>query len=191
MKSILIAIPNIGNIRSELCEWLMRLGQQKDIVYRILFSNHKPHDNNRNHIANEFIKSGMDYLLMIDSDIVPITNVLEMVHKDKDVISSFIQTHKEEGTLPLAMKKVDGGYQVYKELTRGLNKVDATGTGCMMIRKNVFEKLDKPYFRFQYNDEGILTNGEDFNFCDKVNEAGMSVYFDTDHRCLHFQTIPF
>jgi hypothetical protein len=191
MKSVLIAIPHIGNLRAELCEYLLKLNGSKDIEYKILFSNLKPHDNNRNFIVETFQQSKMDYLLMIDSDVIPQGNILDMVNHDKDVVSAFIKTYKGTEIIPLAMNKVDGGYKVYATLERGLNKVDATGTGCMMIKKEVFDKLAKPYFQFQYDKEGRLTNGEDFNFCDKINDAGMEVWFDTKQTTIQFIKAPY
>lgn len=185
---IFIGIPNIGNIRTELVNWLLSL-TKTDYRYSLFMPQNKPHDYNRNVIANRFLETNCDYLLMIDSDVVPTNNVLDMYKLDNDIVSAFVRTYKDGYPIPVALKKVEGGYKVDKEITKGDNIVDVVGTGCIMIKRKVFADLTQPYFKFVYDDKGFLTNGEDFDFCDRVRELGYDIHFNTDYTAQHFTTV--
>lgn len=176
---VFIGIPNTGALRTELVEWLMRQGA-------IIFMPHaKPHDHCRNIIVNEFLKTDCTHLLMVDSDIVPPDNVLEMVENNVGVCAAYARTVSNGELIPVGMTKdVNGYHHNFEHSKDGLHKVDAVGTGCILIKREVFKKLDKPYFKFVYED-GLLVNGEDFDFSERVGE----VYFDTRYKCKHFTTV--
>ena len=63
-----------------------------------------------------------------------------------------------------------------------LLECDAVGFGCVMIRRDVFEKMAEP--RFERDEDGT---GEDFLFCLKAKEAGFPIYADlgciVGHEC--------
>lgn len=53
-------------------------------------------------------------------------------------------------------------------------KVKGMGCGCMLIKANVFDKIEKPYFLHE------LGKSEDLYFCDKAREAGFDLWCDTE-----------
>ena len=55
---------------------------------------------------------------------------------------------------------------------RGLQAVEAAGSGIMLIRRRVFERIEPPWFERK----GEL--GEDFHFCLKARAAGCGVFCD-------------
>lgn len=174
-----IGIPNTGSIRTELAEWLLH---QQAVVF---MPQAKPHDHCRNIIVNEFLKTGCEWLLMVDSDVVPPIDVLDMVNNNKPVCSAHVSTSVKGEAIPVGMTKNENGYHHdFKHSAPALHKVDAVGTGCILIRRDVFGNLKKPYFKFIYED-GLLVNGEDFDFSERVGE----VYFDSRYICKHYTTI--
>jgi GT2 family glycosyltransferase len=50
-------------------------------------------------------------------------------------------------------------------------------TGCLLIKMSVFDKLSKPYFRFDTDASGAIV-GEDYVFCDRAREAGFRIWCD-------------
>lgn len=72
-----------------------------------------------------------------------------------------------------------------EQLQRGLMKVFAVGGAGMLIRRQVFEKIPRPWFQ----NRGSERQGEDLFFCEKVNEAGMSIYVDLDVPMGHITTM--
>lgn len=68
----------------------------------------------------------------------------------------------------------------------GLAPVHSAGTAGMLIRRNVFETLDPPWF-----EHGFVSTqevGEDVYFCDKATEAGFEIYCDLDTKLGHCTT---
>ena len=63
-------------------------------------------------------------------------------------------------------------------LPEGVIEVTATGTGCLMIKTDVFDQLDYPWFEFTKTEENNPV-GEDINFCYNVKKIGYTVYVDT------------
>lgn len=176
MFSVFIGVPNTGTIRTELALWLMK---QKATIFT---PQAKPHDHCRNIIVNQFLKTDCEWLLMVDSDILPPDNVLDMIDNNVPVCAAYACTTVNGEVIPVGMTKNENGYHYdFKHSEPKLHKVDAVGTGCILIKRNVLEKMDKPYFRFVYED-GILVNGEDFDFCERVGD----VYFDARYKCKHF-----
>ncbi len=179
-SKLFIGIPNTGTLRTELVTWLMR---QKATIFMPQL---KPHDHCRNAIVMQFLATDCDWLLMVDSDVVPPDNVVDMIYNDVDVCSAHVSTFNNGEVIPVGMTKDDNGYHHNFEHSRPeLHQVDAVGTGCILIKRKVFDTLDRPYFRFKYDENGLLINGEDFDFCERVGE----VYFDAQHVCRHFTTV--
>lgn len=63
-------------------------------------------------------------------------------------------------------------------------KVDGIGMGLTFIRREVFEALEYPYFKFE-------RYGEDLYFCRKASKAGFSIYVDTSIWGEHVEMIKF
>lgn len=74
----------------------------------------------------------------------------------------------------MVLDKVPGGYRSHFPL-EGLQLVDAVGCSGMAISREVLLKVGAPWFRFEYGQDGLMTKGEDFQFCDRVKEAGFEL----------------
>lgn len=72
-----------------------------------------------------------------------------------------------------------------ERMQRGLIKVRAVGGAGMLIRRQVFEKIPRPWFA----NRGVERQGEDLFFCDQVHAAGMSIYVDLDTWMGHITMI--
>jgi hypothetical protein len=186
---ILVAVPNLGNIRTGLSilfpHWLnnvkyhVELFPPEDLI---------PLDYARNIIRKQFLANDYDFLLTVDADVVPPVDVLDLASIDKDVVAPVCYVLKEEGIIPMALKRVKEGWQVIGDLDRNkLYDVDCAGIGCLMIARRVLEKV--PLFRFVYDSDGMLVTDEGFNWSDRVKEAGFNIYVFSNMVCDHFRTI--
>jgi len=182
MDDIFLGLPNIGLIRTELMMWVM----QSNFKY-ICPIQAKPHDACRNLIVSYFLQTKIPWLLMIDSDVVPLTNVWEMKDNNVPVCSAHVSTCRGKEVIPVGMTRADNNEGYFHEFKNSNpegapHKVDAVGTGCIIIHREVFATLDKPYFKFVYDDNGFLQCGEDFDFCERVG----NIYFDPRHKAAHY-----
>jgi len=192
VKKVFIAIPTTGNIRTELLSFLLNITHNPKYSIRIDTTVSGGICHNRNYLVNRFLQTDSEWLLFCDSDIVPPMDILDMVEDNKNIVSAVNFTWKDNELIPLIMKKVRNGYRVDKESIsskKNLIEADAVGLGCLLIKRGVFKKLEKPYFEFKYNKKGLLVNGEDFNFCDKTRGMGFKIWIDKRFITNHFNVV--
>jgi len=175
---ILIAIPHTWNIRAELTQFLLSLNNYWHDV-KILLSWGRPITNNRNKILEAFKQGWFDYLLMIDSDILPPSNILQMLENNIDICSADIHTNNWTEIIKLALEKVKDWYKTKPILIEWLNEVDATWTWCFLLSKKAIEEI----WEFK-------TDSEDFNYCERAKEKWFKVWYDTRYKCKHYQIYP-
>jgi glycosyltransferase involved in cell wall biosynthesis len=120
--------------------------------------------------AREF---GADYLLFLDSDMVfPPTVLLRLVLHRKDIVGA-TYTRRVAPFDALGSKLAEQP----AVLSGDLLEMHRIPTGCLLINMQVFNKLAKPYFRFDTDDKGQIV-GEDYVFCDRAREAGFRIWCD-------------
>lgn len=160
--------------------------------YEINYEHGQPVDANRNEAVKDFLDSDKDKFLMIDNDVVPPENILDLAQRDLDVVSGLVTINQDEFPLPLVIKKNENGYvkadpleYIYSD-TDFIN-VDATGTGCVMIDREVLESLQSPWFEFDHNEYGGMGRGEDFVFSSNAIEQGYDIFVSTKHVCRHYK----
>ena len=60
----------------------------------------------------------------------------------------------------------------------------------MFLKRSVFDKLQKPYFKFIYHEESReMIEGEDLGFCKKLSDLGIKFYTDFSMACRHTKTV--
>jgi hypothetical protein len=70
----------------------------------------------------------------------------------------------------------------------GTDWIDGVATGCLFIKREVFEKLERPYFEFKYDPiTRMPTEGEDIGFCLKMHRLGIKFFIDFGMVCRHFK----
>ena len=66
-------------------------------------------------------------------------------------------------------------------------KVWRTGGTTMLVRRDVLEKLEKPYQKHEYNEDNTISKlSEDMYFSDKIREAGFDIWCDPSVICHHY-----
>jgi len=148
-------------------------------------------DCNRNELAKQAIKGKSDYLLMIDSDMTYPATVLDtLISRDKDVIGVVYYSPRwnKEKSAPDRIGPILYDYHPKKKLWGEWIKCDkeepfqisAVGTGIMLIKTKVFDKVDEPWFSFftvGYR-KNVEIMGEDIAFCLRCMAAGVDVWAD-------------
>jgi len=144
-----------------------------------------------------------DYYMCIDSDIeFNPEDVQALVNRNVDIISGFYQ-FRYNNNYGVAGTFQYTGCTIHKDGflkwdSTGLKEVDWVGAGFLLIKREVLENIDFPYFR-----EGILTyinndgkeeaqwHGEDVGFCISAKKAGYKIYVDCDVKVNHIINEPF
>jgi len=156
---------------------------------------------NRNELAEKALEVGAEWFLWLDSDqVMPDGALWRLLSWEKKFVAACVfQKGYESKTLPVFYKKSleaedEGAYRVcfdavlryhYKHThiapmqpegiilpaQGALLELDACGFGCVLIHREVFEKIEPPWFMWD-------KSSEDLFFCRKAKEAGFEIYGD-------------
>lgn len=196
-KGVYIAILNQGQMRVELVHMMIQLTRRSEFNIYYSFPADKPISQNRNKIVLDFLNhKELDYLMMIDSDIIPLSlDILHLIDHQKDIIAPVMFAYRQDAIVPLVLKRKRetapdkiAEYNVV-DVTgdEGLIEVDAVGTGCIIIHRRVLEhpQMKAPFLN-QYDENGLRILGLDLNFCKRAKELGFKVWCHLDYQCSHW-----
>lgn len=198
-KKIMVAIPSRNLVGHDLCgplaTWLYRQNRDKRYHVELGVGCGFGVDVVRNRIVAGFLVSDAEFLLMIDDDMVPPENLLEMSEHDCDIVGSlYYAWEKGSGPFVAAYYQKESGQYWRPGLGEvehsGLHEVALVGSGCLLIHRRVLQELPQPWFQFEISDDGqkVLTP-EDFLFCQRATQHGFKVFLDTDRICGHIKRV--
>jgi GT2 family glycosyltransferase len=144
----------------------------------------------RNVMVKHCLKGGWDYMLQIDADNPPPKNVLDLIDLDKEVIGlpTPIQMSPIRGLTEIFWNVFNGeGYPV-KNTGQGIEEVYGVGTACILIRRDVLEKVKHPFTTIR-DEEDLRIVSTDLAFCKKCRESGIKIWTHWDYKCSHFKQI--
>jgi GT2 family glycosyltransferase len=133
---------------------------------------------------------GAEWVFYLDDDHIhtpPILNSL--LAREKDVIGP-LYLQREWPFAPIVYDRENPDGAVYQRLLRpfdsGLISVKAIGAGGLLVRRKVFETLEKPWWRLGQVRSDLW--GDDIDFCRRVRQAGFEVWCDLDNKMGHITT---
>ncbi len=156
-----------------------------------------PVDEARNCLVEEFMNGeakDCTHIFFIDSDTLPPQDAIyKLLSADKDIVSGLtpiIDFHDKDGTFYRKMNCV-GMDDKHLRPNTGVVPIKGAGGSCIMVKREVFEKLEKPYFRFIYKDDNGKPTivSEDIYFIIKAMAAGFQPFADTSVMCRHHKAI--
>lgn len=192
MKKILIAIPTAKNIEAQtfISIYNLKIPEGYDADFQCFYG--YSIDQVRNLIASYALKNNYDYLFCIDSDInLNNPEILEiLLNHDKDIVGGVYRQRNLDKIIPeVFFSTPNGGCRnaTIEEINicNGLIPVDSIGFGCVLIKKEVLEKIPYPHFYYQHSIDFKDTVSEDVYFCRKARFHGFETYCDTTIRPGH------
>lgn len=203
---VFMGIPSTGDRLDGQVYFLRRMermyGDQIEFIYPEIYVGRIFHDCARNAYVEQFLASDADVLWFLDADILPPERLLELitVHWDKWKCAGapypvWMSQPGYEGPQVVftVYRKQEGDEDnLYpKEIPyTGTGFVEGVATGCIFIKREVLEKMQKPYFEFKYNPETReMTQGEDLGFCLKTLKLGYTFFIDYTMLCGHFKKV--
>lgn len=189
-----IVVLTTGHVNPMLMNAMLQFVGEYSDKYNIMFGTSQKIivDNNRNYIVKQFLQTQGDYLIMIDEDTTPNRNPLDLIEFNKDILVCAIPIMQEGNSIAFGVfdKVTEDGLFKNAKYTVGdkLTKVYAGGTGCIIIKRQVLEKVKKP-FESRWDSDGIRSLGSDLNFCDKAQKLGFEVWTHWDYICSHYKTL--
>ena len=138
----------------------------------------------RTQLAKEALGSDATHLLWLDSDMYfPASVVLDLLSHKKDIVAATYSTRYAPYRTVAFTNPNDTNERL--DISNVLHKVWAVGMGCMLVTRQVFEDLPKPWFAHEYNKTLDTHSGEDIYFCNQAMHHGYEVYVDADIKLAH------
>lgn len=163
----------------------------------------------RNNLAAKFMDNAQaTHIMWIDSDIgFDPENIFQLLLHDKDIVGGLYpkKTLPIDYVVNVSPEAVDEKGQIKTE--DGLIQVSRLGTGFMLIKREVFDKmflaypqtkyvgnigLDKKYDKYMFalfdcviSPDTLEYNSEDWTFCDRWRAIGGKAYIDPNIRLDH------
>ena len=191
----MIGLPTMGSVHTVLLylvlQWMEEAFKTQKYYLSIMPTiNEQPVDNARNHIVEEFLKSDATHLFFVDSDTLPqIDTIDRLLAHDKDIISGItpIVEHNEETGDYYRKWNCVGMDDKHVEPNTGVVQCKGIGSSCIMIKREVFEQLPAPWYRFKYTDDTgkNVVVSEDIHFIINALSKGIPAYVDTSIICKH------
>lgn len=181
---MILGIPHNGIVSMEWAE------NYKNLVCPPAFRTYtkgQPIDAARNTLVQKMQETNCDWVFFLDSDVLcPGDTIQRLLSHRLPIVSGLYYTR--HSPINPAMWR-DAGDKAHflpiNDFQIGtLIEADVIGMGCCLIHRSVFDKLQKPYFKWT---NGFQENGvsEDFYFCNQAKSQGFHIFVDTSIMCEH------
>lgn len=201
---ILIAVPTFENIYPDTFKSIYDLDVSG---HEVSFEFVRGYDcaTARNRIAQIVLDKKVDYVLMVDNDVViPVDTIRNMLEDPKEVCLGYyahrdgdniyrgrtcickLQTPTGSRYFNYSLESEYMADELHDLAAKGEYKIriHGGGMGCAFIKRDVFEKIKYPWYDWvNYDGGGMLS--EDLYFCEQCKKHNISVYADTRVNCGH------
>ena len=203
---ILIAVPTFENIYPDTFKAIYDVDKcGNDVCFEFVRGDDCA--TARNKIAQKAIDLDVDYVLMVDNDVVIPSDAIEILlddlkdvclgyyaHRDGDNIyrgrTSVCKLYDENGALyynyPLESEHT--AQDMDKKRKEGTYKlqIHGGGMGCAFIKTEMFKIMPYPWYDWvNYKNEHRGMLSEDLYFCEACKKRNIPIYTDTRLNCGH------
>lgn len=136
----------------------------------------------RNTLVEESLEDGATHVLWVDSDMrFPSDLIKRLLERDVDIVAANCSRRRPPAAF-IALKVDEDGPRNVQTLpdSTGLEEVTAIGFGVMMVKREVFEKMPKPWHQLVWNTRDERFVGEDAAWCFAAQDLGFKVHIDHD-----------
>ena len=203
---ILIAVPTFESIYPDTFKSIWELDPGEHDLY---FDFVRGYDcaTARNRIAQRALDKGVDYVLMVDNDVIlPSDVLLNLLDDSRDVVLGYYAHRGNDNLYHGRMSvckywQMDGvpwyNYPLESEYTaaemedlkaKGEYKIriHGGGMGCALIKTDIFRRIEYPWYdwvNYGGKERGMLS--EDLYFCERCKEKHIPIYTDSRAGCGH------
>lgn len=167
--------------------WSSLATMQMNRVARILVSGCDDIVSARNALVDAHLKGQSGYSIFFDADMAfPQQVINQLLSHNKDIVGGAYYQRQYPYYPHIYEILGDMSFPRSKRVVaiHPFMKADAIGTGCLLVKRNVYEKLGDNPFRLVYvNGDNLV--GEDIGFCILAKENGFEVNVDTTMDIAH------
>jgi GT2 family glycosyltransferase len=144
-------------------------------------------------VAELMADKEFSHLFFVDDDVyVPPDVIFHLLEMKKDIAVGCYPSYRNKSELQVetyVVLKYNGSW--IRNWFHGIRRVDAAGTGCMLISRTVLEKIPFPWFRWgEYLIDGKYhQQSDDLDFCTRCVDLGIEIWANGDVRCGHVKPV--
>jgi len=191
-KTLFIAVPTLGSMNVGTALWLASTAQERPEVQVTVTNKIIPVAFARNAIIRAFLETDCKYLMMVDSDTLPPNNAIDTLMSllegegGADVATAITPIKRDEGRSVNVYKNYPDveKFQPFSELPEGPFEVVGCGCACILFKREILERIEKPYCKSIEFDDGNYCS-EDLFLCEKITKAGGRIVADPRVICGH------
>ena len=129
------------------------------------------------------------HILFVDYDVLPRSNTLtKLLEHDKDIISGVYPTIQKFNLSWCVSRKKPFKMMAIEDLPNNPFKAHVACNGMVLVKMEVFDKLEWPYWRTVCGLDHVKT-GADIYFFEKAAAAGYDIWVDPKIKCGHFRMV--
>ncbi|MBU6501168.1 MAG: hypothetical protein KGJ89_05375 [Patescibacteria group bacterium] len=198
MYNIMVGMATGGTVRSETVSSLVGAlevikGKGAGVALSLQIGGYVAH--NRNELVKLAQENKSTHIMFIDNDMVFKPSAIQrLLDHDKDIVGANYNARGVPGkpvimTMKLTNPETDENKGQYMQVNfpPQLFKCWSLGTGFMLVKTSVFDKLARPYF-VAYEEPNGEHHTEDVEFCKKAHEAGYDVWCSPTIEIKHIGT---
>ncbi len=207
---VFLALPSTGQREDYhtyiIDHWRKRYEDDIEFVLPERCENYFQHDFARNSYTERFLESDCDIMLFLDSDVIPPEHLFDFVtvHGSKNWLiagAPYPLWLARPGTNDMAVcysaykgnapdERGQHGFKMAFVPSQGVEWLDGLATGCLLIRRELFSKLARPFFEFKRNPKTMeVIEGEDLGFALKLQKLGVRYLCDHGMVCGHYKRV--
>ncbi len=147
----------------------------------------QPVDHARNWLVDEFMKTDCTHMMFIDADTIPPHDALDKLVALKTPFASGLTPIINGNNHSITKYNAVGEDDKEIKPDTGIHRSRGVGASCMLISREVFEKVGKPYFRFLFEDDNKKPCyvSEDIFFISKCLQKDIIPMVDSSIVCQH------
>lgn len=193
LRRILTAIPTRGMVSSAWALSLRSMKSPDGTSVDVMEDKDAPIDHMRNRLVMAALEGNYDSIFFLDDDVLlPPLGLCHLWSRNLDIVSGLYMRRHEPIRPLMMMDTVEEGEPAIRAVmefpVNALMNVGYVGAGCLLIKTDVFRKVEKPWFKWMLSDENVPVYErlpEDLYFCKAARSAGYKIHMDTGVRCLH------
>lgn len=202
---MIVAWLSPGTVSHDFCRSLANIVKADPrIVGQIPFRSGPNLSSSRNQVARTFLEYDADWLWMIDSDMTFDVDLLDKLLEVADLEEApivgglcigqrYTKDRVEYFTTMFTFDEDGEAWRMDEYPSDAVVDIDATGTGCLLVHRSVFEEIRRNYddplvwFAEEINDKGGL-HSEDITFCLRARACGFPVKVNTAAKVGHVKS---